>query len=193
MPNIPSTPEKPISVTLAPERSIEPRMIYCWLNGLRIKVHKTDYSAMALLWKNQLSLTPPKIKTQVDDDEIRSEVRVSSRRKELGNCDETDDTESEMSSVRRRHQRVEDQKAMIGANGHGDHHDQYLDNGESPMRPSELRAPVASTDIWAIAWDLQQFTSDLSSITKEMELSNFVAMALVIVKGHTFAPEAKKK
>jgi hypothetical protein len=73
----------------------------------------------------------------------------------------------------------------------GDHHDRFYGHGEAPVRTADLGAPAAP-DARSIAWDLGQFSSDLSALTKEMEVGVFVSMALVINAGHTTAPDAKK-
>jgi hypothetical protein len=73
----------------------------------------------------------------------------------------------------------------------GDHHDRFYGHGEAPVRAAGLGAP-AVPDARSIAWDLGQFSSDLSMLTKEMEVGVFVNMALVINAGHTTAPDAKK-
>jgi hypothetical protein len=74
----------------------------------------------------------------------------------------------------------------------GSHHGLYLDHGEAPLRPAELRVPAAP-DACGIAWDLGQLSSDLSAITKEMTVATFASMALVVGAGHTLAPQSKRK
>jgi hypothetical protein len=89
--------------------------------------------------------------------------------------------------------RVKDRRAIsVSAGSHEGHHDRYFDHGEAPPRPAELRAPAVPNPC-SIAWDLGQFSSDLSAITKEMELSTFIFMALVVGARHALSPEAKKK
>jgi hypothetical protein len=90
--------------------------------------------------------------------------------------------------------RVEDRRPMSSQHK-GDHegyHDWYFDHGEAPLRPADLRA-LAAPDARSIAWNLGQLSSDLLAITKEMEVSTFISMALVVGAGHILAPEAKKK
>jgi hypothetical protein len=65
----PPTNSDPVLVSLAPEITLEPRMIYCWLDGLRIKVHKADFARMALKWKTRLTLSPPKSKVLSDEED----------------------------------------------------------------------------------------------------------------------------
>jgi hypothetical protein len=64
--------------------------------------------------------------------------------------------------------------------------------GHAPVRVAYLGAPAAS-DAREVAWNLGQFSSDLSSITPQMQIATFVSMALVVGAGHTLAPEAKRK
>jgi hypothetical protein len=75
---------------------------------------------------------------------------------------------------------------------HEGHRDRYFDHEEASQRPADLRAP-AGPDDRSINWDLGQLSSDLSTITKKMEVPTFVSMALVVGVGHTLAPEAKRK
>jgi hypothetical protein len=82
--------------------------------------------------------------------------------------------------------RVED---CSSAGSHEGHRDRYFDHEEAPLRPADLEVPAASLTSREVAWDLGQLSSDLSSITPQMEVSTFLSMALVVGAG----PGSKKK
>jgi hypothetical protein len=54
-----------------PTVTLEPRVIHYWLDGIKLKVKRADFSKMAQKWKTRLSLSAPS-KASSDEEESLS-------------------------------------------------------------------------------------------------------------------------